>query len=148
MYTVFVILHILNCAVLCVVVLLQASKGGGLAGAFGGGGAPQQIFGARGMTTILHKMTIYCAVGFFLTSGVLFGLTADRNRARGSVVQEAVDRGALTSQPAPVVDSEDPLFPAVPPAEEPASETVPPAAGQGEETESSSATDDQGGGTP
>ena len=45
---------------------LYAAVIGGLAGAFGGAGAPQQIFGSRGMTTILHKITIFCGVGFFL----------------------------------------------------------------------------------
>ena len=114
MYTVVVVLHILNCFVLCVVVLLQASKGGGLAGAFGGGGAPQQIFGARGMTTILHKITIYCAVGFFMTSTVLFGLTAKREDTGGSVVQDAVTQGALTSDVAQPLPTDEPLFPGLP----------------------------------
>jgi preprotein translocase subunit SecG len=112
MYTVFVVLHVMVCLVLCVVVLLQSSKGGGLAGAFGGsGGMPQQIFGTRGMTTILHKITIYCAVGFFLTSATLFALTAQRNRAPRSVVQEAASQGTLTSDVTPPAPAEDLALP-------------------------------------
>jgi len=114
MYMVAIILHILICFVLCVVVLLQSSKGGGLAGAFGGAGAPQQIFGSRGMTTILHKMTIYCAIGFFLTSTVLFGLTANRGSSGGSIVQDAVSEGTLTSDVTQPVPSDDALFPSFP----------------------------------
>lgn len=90
------IIHILICLVLCAVVLLQSSKGGGLAGAFGGGGgAPQQLLGSRGMTTLLHKVTIYCAVGFFVTSFLLF-MTDGSGRARtGSIVGEAASEGKL-----------------------------------------------------
>ncbi len=105
MYTLLIIIHVLISIVLCVVVLLQSSKGGGLAGAFGGGGgAPQQILGSRGMTTLLHKITIYCAVGFFLTSFTLFLMTGSRNelRAGASVVQQAAQDGTLTSDVTPM----------------------------------------------
>jgi preprotein translocase subunit SecG len=114
MYAIFVVLHILICLVLCVVILLQSSKGGGLAGAFGGGGAPQQIFGTRGMTTLLHKITIYCAVGFFLTSATLFALTTERTRTPGSVVEEARERGALPSEAGQSLPAEPAPFPDAP----------------------------------
>jgi preprotein translocase subunit SecG len=114
MYMAVIILHILVCFVLCVVVLLQSSKGGGLAGAFGGAGAPQQIFGARGMTTLLHKLTIYCAIGFFLTSTTLFGLTANRGGGGGSIVQDAVSEGTLTSDVAQPTPTDGALFPSFP----------------------------------
>jgi len=109
MYTIILILHILVSVVLCVVVLLQSSKGSGLAGAFGGGGGlPQQIFGTRGMTTILHKLTIYLAAGFFITSALLFGLSAQRGATSGrSVVREAA-RGAAPQSPAPVAPTGQP----------------------------------------
>ncbi len=109
MYTIILILHILVSVVLCVVVLLQSSKGSGLAGAFGGGGGlPQQIFGSRGMTTILHKLTIYLAAGFFITSALLFGLSAQRGATSGhSVVREAA-RGAASQSPAPVAPTGQP----------------------------------------
>lgn len=97
LYSFFMVVHVIICLLLVVVVLMQSSKGGGLAGAFGGGGGlPQQMFGSRTMTTALHKMTIYLAVGFFLTSAILFILTADRS-SRSSVIGEALDEGTLTS---------------------------------------------------
>lgn len=93
----FTILHVIISLLLVVVVLMQNSKGGGLSGAFGGGGGlPQQMFGSRGMSTALHKATIYLAVGFFLTSAILFMLTADRVD-RDSVIREALQDGTLTS---------------------------------------------------
>ncbi len=111
MYPIFVVLHVIVCVMLCVVVLLQSSKGGGLAGAFGGGGGlPQQIFGSRGMTTILHKLTIWLAAGFFLTSTALFALSARREPAARSVVREAAQAGRVTSDvtPPPATDVFDP----------------------------------------
>ena len=118
MYTLVVIIHIMICLVLCLVVLLQSSKGGGLAGAFGGsGGAPQQILGTRGMTTLLHKITIYCAAAFFVTSFTLFVMTGDRVAARtGSIVNEAAREGTLTSEVTPTLPAADQPF-ALPPAD-------------------------------
>ncbi len=98
LHTLLLIVHIMICLVLSVVVLLQSSKGGGLAGAFGGaGGAPQQMLGSRGMTTLLHKITIYCAVGFFVTSFMLF-MTDDSGQVSSgrSIVGDAAQKGELT----------------------------------------------------
>ncbi len=107
LHSLLVVIHILVCIVLSAVVLLQSSKGGGLAGAFGGGGgAPQQLLGSRGMTTLLHKLTIYLAVAFFVTSFTLFvtqgGGKAD---ATGGIMKEAAEKGELqvpVSEQAPV----------------------------------------------
>lgn len=110
LHTFLVILHVIICFVLATVVLLQSSKGGGLAGAFGGaGGAPQQLLGTRGMTTLLHKLTIYCAVGFFLTSFMLFMTQGPGTRAR-DVVEEAARQGNLNLpvQTAPAPDAGQP----------------------------------------
>ena len=106
LHTLLVIIHILICVVLATVVLLQSSKGGGLAGAFGGaGGAPQQLLGSRGMTTLLHKLTIYCAIGFFVTSFLLFMTdTSGSAPTSRSVVGEAAEKGELA-----VPLSENPL---------------------------------------
>ena len=95
LHTFLVIVHVLVCVVLSVVVLLQSSKGGGLAGAFGGGGgSPQQMLGSRGMTSLMHKLTIYFAVAFFVTSFLLF-MTQDTGRVApsASIMQEAAESG-------------------------------------------------------
>ncbi len=92
----FVILHVLICIALTTVILLQSSKGGGLAGAFGGaGGAPQQLLGSRGMTTLLHKMTIYLAVSFFMTSFILFMTQGTGGGTAKSVISDAARKGQL-----------------------------------------------------
>jgi preprotein translocase subunit SecG len=114
MYTFFVIVHVIVSLILCVVVLLQSSKGSGLAGAFGGGGGlPQQIFGSRGMSTLLNKLTIYFAAAFFVTSAVLFGLSARRGpTATHSIVREAAEKGRLPAAvPPPPSDAGSPVAP-------------------------------------
>ncbi len=99
MYTFFVIVHILVSLVLCVAVLLQNSKGGGLAGAFGGsGGAPQQLLGSRGVTTLLHKLTIWCGIGFMVTSLMLFMMSGSRTTGTDSVLERAQQGGELGTQ--------------------------------------------------
>jgi len=67
--TVFLlIVHVLVCIVLIVSILLQAGKGGGLAGgAFGGMGGGGAVFGGTGAATFLSKVTTYVAIVFFLT---------------------------------------------------------------------------------
>ena len=79
---VLVILHVLISIFLILVVLVQQGKGADLAGAFGGGGS-QTAFGARGATTLLHKLTTAFFVLFVVTSLALAILQA---RPRGSVM--------------------------------------------------------------
>src|SRR5437764_15462411 len=91
---ILVVIHIIVSLFLILVVLVQQGKGADLAGAFGGGGS-QTAFGARGATTLLHKLTTGFFVAFVLTSLSLAILQA---RPRGSVMS---GRPAPTA-PAPV----------------------------------------------
>jgi preprotein translocase subunit SecG len=70
-----VIIHIIVSVFLCLVVLVQQGKGADLAGAFGGGGS-QTAFGARGATTLLHKLTTAFFILFVITSMTLALLQA------------------------------------------------------------------------
>lgn len=79
MYYLLFAIHLLISFLIVVVVLLQRSKGGGLSGAFGGVGAGDAVFGGVGVTTFLHKATIYLAIGFMVTSLGLAYLTAMRS---------------------------------------------------------------------
>lgn len=98
-----VILHVIISIFLILVVLLQQGKGADLAGAFGGGGS-QTAFGARGATTLLHKLTTAFFVLFVITSLTLAILQA---RPRSSV---------MAGQPAaaPVVPATPAPAPAAP----------------------------------
>ncbi|HWS71249.1 MAG TPA: preprotein translocase subunit SecG [Thermoanaerobaculia bacterium] len=92
MTVLLVIIHVIISVFLILVVLLQQGKGADLQGAFGGGGS-QTAFGARGATTLLHKLTTGFFVAFVVTSLSLAILQA---RPRSSVMS------TTPSAPAPV----------------------------------------------
>ncbi|MCD6588170.1 MAG: preprotein translocase subunit SecG [Candidatus Fermentibacteraceae bacterium] len=71
MTTVLTFLHSVICVLLIAVVLLQKSKGDGLSGAFGGGGALTASFGNRGAASLLSKATSVLAVLFMVASFLL-----------------------------------------------------------------------------
>jgi preprotein translocase subunit SecG len=82
MTVLLVVLHVVISVFLILVVLVQQGRGADLAGAFGGGGS-QTAFGARGATTLLHKLTTAFFVLFVITSMALAVLQA---RPRSSVM--------------------------------------------------------------
>jgi preprotein translocase subunit SecG len=91
--TFLIIVHVLVSAVLILVILLQAGKGGGLGGAFGG--STQAVFGGRGAQTFLGKVTSAAAAVFMITSLSLSYLST----RSGSVVKDAP---APVGAPAPM----------------------------------------------
>jgi preprotein translocase subunit SecG len=58
-----IIVHVALCCFLVLLVLVQNDKGGGLAGAFGGGAANSPFSGA-GAATFLQKLTNWVAILF------------------------------------------------------------------------------------
>jgi preprotein translocase subunit SecG len=64
---------------LILVVLLQSGKGAGMGAAFGGGS--QTLFGARGQTTFMHKLTAGMAILFMILSVALATLSASSQSA-------------------------------------------------------------------
>ena len=74
------VVHLLVCAMLILVVLLQQGKGGGMGAAFGGG-AGGQVFGGRGAGNLLTRATSVCAAVFMITSVSLAYLSSSGDRA-------------------------------------------------------------------
>jgi preprotein translocase subunit SecG len=68
---ILLVLFIPVCILLILMVLLQAGKGSGLSGAFGGLGGNQPFLGARGTVDFLSKLTIYLAIGFMSLALIL-----------------------------------------------------------------------------
>ena len=104
MFLLFFVLHILVSVLLCIVVLLQQSKGSGLAGAFGGAGAGEALFGARGVTTILHRATIYLGAAFMVLS-LLLVLTS--SRTGGSSLSQRAAEQLPAAEPLPTPAAEE-----------------------------------------
>ena len=91
-------LHVVVCVFLILVVLVQQGKGADLS-VFGGGGT-MAAFGARGATTILHKLTVGSFVIFILTTLTLAIL---QGGSTGSVMSGVkVPATAPVTAPAPV----------------------------------------------
>ena len=121
MFTFLIIVHVIVCAGLIVVVLMQSSKGGGLAGAFGGGAFSGAVFGGRGAATFLSKATTILAV-LFMISCISLTL-ASRGRVDTTSGESAVQR--IINQEQQQAPAQAPVT--TPPAEQPA--TTPPAGG-------------------
>jgi preprotein translocase subunit SecG len=79
-------LHVVVCVFLILVVLVQQGKGADLS-VFGGGGT-MAAFGARGATTILHKLTVGSFVIFILTTLTLAILQGGSSSSVMSGVKE------------------------------------------------------------
>jgi preprotein translocase subunit SecG len=118
-YIAAVVIYTFICFFLILVVLVQQGKGADIAGAFGGGGT-QTAFGARGATTLLHKLTTGAFIGFIVLSVLLTIL--DHHRA-GSVMGKVPAKPAAAApvgapgkvvpiNPAPAPASSVPAAPA------------------------------------
>ena len=79
-------LHIIVCAFLIIVVLLQHGQSADIAAAFGGAGS-QTAFGTRTAGNILTKATTYAAIVFMLTSITLSVFASRRSHSSGSVLE-------------------------------------------------------------
>ena len=113
LYIGLLILHVFVSVSLIVSVLLQSSKGGGLAGTFGGSGMTGGVFGGRGAAPFLAKATTAFAIMFMVTSVTLNFVRP--GRVSKSVIERALresgaggSSSAVTSEmPMPQSDAEE-----------------------------------------
>jgi preprotein translocase subunit SecG len=96
--------HYFLCFFLIVVILLQAGKGADIGAVFGG--ASQTVFGGRGPTTFLNKITAVVAMMFIVTSIWLAHISKTRQTA------SVIDKVPVSSETAAPAEQ-----PAEPPAE-------------------------------
>ena len=99
-----VVLQVLVSILLTVVILMQSSKGGGLAaGAFGGTGSMGAVFGGRGAGSFLSKATVVLASIFILTS-VVMGLLQRGTIGQGkSLIQQEMAKQGTTASAADIL---------------------------------------------
>lgn len=105
MYTLFIGIEIVVSILLTIVILMQSSKGGGLAGSFAGG-SMGTVFGVRRTADFLGKATGYLAFVFLLLCLVIniFFLPTGTSAGTESVIQS----GTPTTAPRPVPPTSQP----------------------------------------
>jgi len=123
MQTLLTVIHIVVSVFLCLVILLQSGRGGGMGAALGG--ASSQIFGGRGAGNFLSRLTSVAAVIFFVTSLSLsmmssrqHSVVAGSHKGTEDAATKPADEGKST--PAPAAEGAAPApAPSAAPAEAP-----------------------------
>lgn len=102
MFTVFIVVIAIIAVLLVLIVLVQNSKGGGLAGEFGGSGA-SQMFGVKQTTDLLEQITWGLAGAMALLALVSHLFIGEPQAAGGinSVNVEKANQRSLPAAPAP-----------------------------------------------
>jgi len=103
-------LHILNCIVLIIVVLLQAGKGSAMGLSFGGG-ASQTVFGSTGGKNFFARLTTGLAILFMVTSIILSIMSSRSARSYRGVMQQLPN---ATEPAVPAKPLTEPAAPAAP----------------------------------
>lgn len=103
-------IHLIICAFLVILVLLQQGKGADVGAAFGGGS--NTLFGATGANNLMVKITTFTAFAFMVTSILLI-------RGYSSAVENAMETGSRE------IEIRDPLLDEGAAAPAPAAETAP-----------------------
>ena len=95
MFTVWVIFHVIVSVALILVVLMQSSKGEGLAGTAFGGSLSGSVFGGRGAASFLSRTTTVLAVLFMLNCAALAFMSSSK---RPSLTENAPAESVVTKQ--------------------------------------------------
>ncbi len=99
MFTLIVILLIIVSFLLGIVVLVQNSKGGGLASGFA---SSNQIMGVRKTTDFLEKLTWGFAISMLVLAMIgNFVLPKNSGKTNASVIEEQIQNTPVPSAPAP-----------------------------------------------
>jgi preprotein translocase subunit SecG len=104
MYLLFIVLIVIVSVLMCGIVLIQNSKGGGLASSFA---SSNQIMGVRKTTDFLEKATWTLAIAIAVFCVFTAYLLPSRNAGAGSdsvLMENAVNSNAVNSETLPGFD--------------------------------------------
>jgi preprotein translocase subunit SecG len=111
-YTLIIVLLVIDCIVLGVSVLLQAPKGGGLSATFGGAGSsPDSFIGTRQAANLLTKTTWWTAGIFMGLAYLLQLMSAHASTPTAPAPSSANPAVPLTPAPAPSTNANKPTAP-------------------------------------
>lgn len=99
MYTVLIVFHVLLAAALIAVVLVQRGPGATMGAAFGSG-ASGTVFGSRGASGFLTKLTSWLGVAFFAVSLTMAVLVARSGSIGAQQAEDIGVAGQLVQPPA------------------------------------------------
>lgn len=105
MYITLMTLHVIVCALVVFIVLIQSGKGAGLSNVFGGGGGGDALFSAPSGSMFIRKLTTGLAVAFFLTSLLLTYMSARRTRSLWSGMNLPAGAQAPMTMPIPAAQA-------------------------------------------
>ncbi len=98
MFAVLLVLHIIVCILLVIAVLMQSSKGGGLAGTFGG--TSTAFLSGRQASDTLTKATVVLAILFALLSvGLNVTYLRDGSDEKGLIEKQVEESGGAPTLP-------------------------------------------------
>lgn len=97
------IVHVIVCAVLILVILMQPGRSGGLSGgAFGGmGGGGTSMFGGGGAVPMLAKVTTYVGIIFALTCIGLWYAGRSTDSVPSTAAERLMEDGQMPMQQIP-----------------------------------------------
>jgi len=99
MYSILILIAVVVALLLIFVVLLQASKGGGLAGSFGGSGQFGTVFGTRRTADFLSKFTWWLGGSLMVLAVIvnLFFLSGQASDSKKESIIQGSRKGVPTS---------------------------------------------------
>ena len=101
-----IFLHTIICLFLIIVVLMQASQGGGLSGTFGGQAA-SSVLGGQSAGNVLSKITTWLATFFISLAIIISFLSGPTDVSSNSLVKKAADERPLIQNPEVLPESND-----------------------------------------
>ena len=101
-----IFLHTIICLFLIIVVLMQASQGGGLSGTFGGQAA-SSVLGGQSAGNVLSKITTWLAAFFISLAIVISFLSGPADVSSNSLVKQAADERPLNQGTEVLPESKD-----------------------------------------
>jgi preprotein translocase subunit SecG len=131
LFSILLLLLVLDCLALILVVLLQAGKGGGLAAGFGGAGTGMEMMGSRQTATFLHNATRWLGGAFLVISFSISLLTVRGSRPQGLIETQLQQEQAAPQAPQAPGNLEDLLDGGSEPAQPPGEALPMPAEGDG-----------------
>ena len=114
MYTILIVILILDSLVLASAVLLQAGQGGGLA-TLGGGAGTDTIMGGRQATTLLTKVTWWTAGIFLFIALILTFMSQSGGQVRSVLEGQGQAPAPVQQTPLPIETQPTAPPPAPPP---------------------------------